>query len=96
MPLVNVSHKPVTGKARQFDGTLAAFTDIITGRPMANASATCGFDSAGNFTTLRVSGGAFGDVSVRINDWVVFPTDPALKAIAVTAAEASADWQTVP
>jgi hypothetical protein len=96
MALVNVTHRPVTGTARQFDGTLAALTDIITGRPMSNASVVCGFNAAGNFTTLRVSGPAFGDVTVAIGDWVVFPTDPALRAMAVTAAAATAEWQTVP
>lgn len=95
MALVPVAHKPVTGNARQFDGTLAALTDIMSGRSNANVTVTCTFDATGAFVGLSVSGGAYGSFSVKKDDWVVFPTDVNLKPIAVPAAEANNEWTVV-
>ena len=95
MALVPVQHKVVTGTARQFDGTLTALTDILSGRPNANIQVNCQFSSAGSFVSLTVTGGAFGNVKAGLNDWVVFPADATLPPLSVTAAEATANWQIV-
>jgi hypothetical protein len=93
--LLNVQHKPVTGKARQFDGTVQAFLDILGARSSANVEATCGFDSAGNFVRLTLTGGAIGSVVLGVGDWVVFPTDATQPAFAVSNALAVAEWAVV-
>lgn len=95
MALVPVTHKPVNGTARQFDGTLTALTDILSGRPNANIQVNCQFNAAGAFVSITISGGAWGNVRAGLNDWVVFPTDSTLQPLSVTAAEASANWQLV-
>jgi hypothetical protein len=96
MALVNVQHKPVTGTARQFDGTLAALTDILSGRSNANIQVLCTFNAAGSFTSITVSGGAFGSVTAVVGEWVVFPSDTSQAPYSVSATAAAADWQTVP
>src|SRR5690349_12864808 len=102
MALLPVTHKPVTGYARQFDGTLEAFLDIIDARPKAGLTVTCTFDAKGDFAGLSLSGGG---TSVTLNkggvdgngnstgDWIVFPADPAEPAVALSDAAARAAWQ---
>lgn len=96
MALVNVSHNPITGRARQWDGTMAAFTEILGARALANVTATIVFDNAGANPSLRINGGAFGNIALAVGDWVVFPTDTAKPPLSVSAATATTDWTQVP
>lgn len=91
MALVNVSMKSVTGKARQFDGTLAAFLDILNAYPHPSSSATCGFDGTGAFTSLSMAWPQ-GSVTLQVTDWVVFNDDPTKPPLALTNAAAVAGW----
>jgi hypothetical protein len=96
LALVNVTHKPIPGKARQFDGTLDSFLDIINARPKANLVATCTFNAAGAFVGLQVSGGGIGgSVSVGVGDWVVFPDDTTEPVRALNNGDATDYWQVV-
>jgi hypothetical protein len=94
MALVSVTQKPLTGQARQFDGTLDAFLDIINARPKTGMSATCQFDQAGSFTSLSVTW-ANGSATVGVGDWMVFPADAAASPLALSNAAALSGWQTV-
>lgn len=91
MALLPVTHKPITGQARQFDGTLEAFLDIIDARSKAGLSVTCTFDDAGNFVRLRLDGGG-NAVTVDQGDWLVFPSN-GTAPIAMTNTQALAEWQ---
>lgn len=92
MALVAVTHKAVTGQARQFDGTLDAFLDILGARSKAGLSATCQFDQAGNFTVLSLSG-AGTSVRLSVGDWIVFPSDATKPPAQFTNEQALAEWQ---
>lgn len=92
MALLSVTHKPVTGTARQFDGTLQAFLDIINGRPKSGLHADCRFNEAGDFISLTVAA-PNGTVALNLGDWVVFPTDTTAPPLRLTNAEAIAAWQ---
>lgn len=94
MALVNVSRKPTTGTARQFDGTLASFTEILGARSLNGVTAHCTFNATGAFTQLRIEGGAYGSVVLSVNDWVVFPADGSLP-LSIPAATAASDWAVV-
>lgn len=94
MALINVAHKPITATARQFDGTLEAFLDILSARPLAGVEARCQFSADGTFTGLHLSGGQFGDVAVLVGDWIVFPSDGSFP-IGLPGATAGNDWQPV-
>lgn len=95
MALVNVAHKPITARGRQFDGTLEAMTDIIGARPTTNVSVTLTFDEAGGFVGLDISGGKVGSVGLKVGDWIVFPDDTEQPAFAVKGQQAVAEWQIV-
>lgn len=90
MPLLPVAHKPITGQARQFDGTLDAFLDIINARPKYGLSATATFDQTGGFTGLALTDGS---VSLNVGDWVVFPDDLEQPAVKLTNEQALAEWE---
>lgn len=92
MALLSVTHKPITGQAKQFDGTLDAFLDIINARPKNGMQVTCRFDEAGAFTSLNLSWQG-ANVALGLNDWVVFPADTSQPPIGLTNAEALAAWQ---
>lgn len=92
LALLNVTHKPITGQARKFDGTLDAFLDIISVRPKAGLAATCQFDQAGAFTRLRLDGAGMA-ITLNVGDWVIFPADPAAGPVALTDEKALAEWQ---
>lgn len=92
MALLSVTHKPITGQAKQFDGTLDAFLDIINARPKNGLQAACRFDEAGGFTSLTLSG-PNGTVALGLGDWVIFPTDSSQPAVRMTNTEALAAWQ---
>lgn len=92
LALLAVTHKPITARARQFDGTLESFLDIINARPKAGLAATCRFDEAGNLTQLNLSGGGIA-VNLGIGDWAVFPDDPAQPVESLPDAQATAAWQ---
>lgn len=94
MALVNVSKKSETGKARQFDGTLAAFLDILNAYPHPSTSATCGFDAGGAFTSLSMAWPQ-GSVTLQVSDWVVFNDDPTKPPLGLTNTAATAGWQIV-
>lgn len=95
MALVNVQHKPVTGTARQFDGTLAAFSEILAARPLAGVRASVEFHSTtGALNRVTIDGGAFGNVVLNVNDWIVFPADGS-PPLSIPAAQATAEWQVV-
>lgn len=93
MALIAVTHTPVTAKARQFDGTLDAFLDILGARSNSNLTATCTFDANGTFVGLQVSGGTVGLISLVIDDWAVFPDDPNEPAVVVPNSQATDFWQ---
>lgn len=95
MALVAVSHKPTTAQARQFDGTLESFLDILNARPPAGIVATVSFDDQGQFAHVQLVGGALGGtIDVGIGDWAVFPTDTTQPAFSLPGATAGNDWQT--
>lgn len=96
MALLPVAHKPATGGAREFDGTLESFLDIIAGRPLNGAQVVCDFDpDSGVLTGVRIVGGGFGSVSLTRSDWIVFPTNPAEVPITLPADVAARDWAPV-
>jgi hypothetical protein len=95
MALVNVQHKPTTGTARQFDGSFAALTDVLSARSLARATLTITYDNAGNMASFTISGGGFsGTVTVSLNDWIFFPSDGS-PAFSIASAEASSKWAIV-
>lgn len=95
MALVNVTHKPVTAQARQFDGSLDAMVDIVTARAAEGVSVAFTLAGDGSLATLNVSGGTVGTVTLNAGDWVVFPSDPEQPAFSVEGAKAGDDWQIV-
>lgn len=91
MALLNVVHTPIPGQARQFDGTLDAFLDIINARPKSGLTAACHFDEAGNFVSLRLDG--LGEsITLNLLDWVIFPSDPTEPVVSMPDAKARAKW----
>lgn len=92
MALVAVTHKPITGQARQFDGTLDSFLDIINARSKSGLSVTCQFNQAGDFTVLSLNG-AGTSVRLSVGDWVVFPADVTKPPAQFTNEQALAEWQ---
>lgn len=94
MALLNVTHKPVGAKARQFDGSLEAMLDILNARPKHNISVALRFDAEGNFNGLDVAGGPTGAaISLSVGDWAIFPTDESLPPFSLPNAQATGDWQ---
>lgn len=94
MALTPVSHKPLTGQARQFDGTLPAFLDILGARSMADVSVTLTYDAAAACVSMQLSGGEIGGgLLLASGDWIVFPDDQTQPPIALSAAHASDRWQ---
>ena len=95
MALTNVARRPLTGKARQFDGSLTAFMDIIGVRPKTNLTVTLGFDDTGAFTRLQLSFAAGVSLVLGVGDWVVFPDNTAELPMVVDNAHAGSDWTAV-
>lgn len=93
MALLPVTHKPTAAQARQFDGSLEAFLDILSARPKQGVSVQLGFADDGSFTLMTMSGGAVGNVSLNLTDWAIFPTDINEPAFSLTNAQALARWQ---
>lgn len=94
MALVPVTHKPQTAQARQFDGSLGAFLDIIQARPQAGVVATISFDDSAQFARLQLSGGTVsGTIDVAIGDWAIFPDDVNETPFSLTNAQATQYWQ---
>jgi hypothetical protein len=91
LALLAVTHKPVTGQARQFDGTLEAFLDIINARPKGGLTAACHFNEAGEFASLRLDG--WGEsITLNVGDWVIFSADPGKPPISMPNDQALAEW----
>lgn len=94
MALIPVAHRPQTAHARQFDGSLESFLDILQARSPAGLVATVAFDESGQFAHMSLSGGAvLGAVEVGIGDWAVFPDDPTQPAFGMPNDRAVGDWQ---
>lgn len=94
MALLPVVQKPLTGQARQFDGTLDSLLDLLNGRSKANLAVSLQFDQAGTFVRVSLTGDELGgSLSVGVGDWAIFPTNPAQPAFALTNTEATASWQ---
>lgn len=94
MPLVPVTHKPTPAHAKQFDGTLDVFLEIINARPKGGLRVSIGFDGSGNFTSLQLSGPSVGaSITLGVGDWVVFPDDADEPAFSLDNERALALWQ---
>jgi hypothetical protein len=94
--LIAVSHKPITGAARQFDGSLESLIDILSGRPKTNVTATLTFNENGDFCGLQLSGPELGNgFQLALGDWVVFPTDTNESPFGLPSATAGDNWQVV-
>lgn len=91
MALLNVTRNTVTGRARQFDGSLDSFLDIIGARTTASLVATCGFDGTGAFVRLNVQWPA-GSVALAVSDWIVFPDDVTQAPTRLSNTEATTAW----
>lgn len=92
MALVPVTHKPIAAHARQFDGSLEAFLDILNARPKSNVWATCTFDADGDFTGLQLSGDSVS-LQLVVGDWAVFPDDLSEQPTSMSDALAQTLWQ---
>lgn len=92
MALTPVTHKPIAAHARQFDGTLESFLDILDARPKSNVSATATFDAEGNFTGLQLSGSTIS-LQLTVGDWAVFPDNPAEPPTSMGNEQALTLWQ---
>lgn len=91
MALIAVTHTSMTGRARQFDGSLESFLDIIGARTMASVVATCEFDGNGTFVRLHVQWPQ-GAVTLAATDWCVFPDDAAQAPTMLPNSEAIVAW----